>query len=309
MSVGILLPEPVGFTEDSAAFLLELDDAEVSAALGQLCGDDCLAVDGTTAPKPAFTGVVYDTADVDPHLTGFTADDGALRLALSHDFHFDPLRPGGAGTGRIEVTVRSDDVTLGTALLDGDFVAFPADGSWTFSIPLAGVRIARRLEIEIRVESPAGPPAFIDADTRLRIEPTLESVTSPLATIRVDKEVSVEEAQLDFADVDSTVVRHLRSGALRLRIRNPWPITGGLAVLIRTPDGDILETLELRQGTFETRLALDEDEMESILGHLVTLDIRGFASDTGAPFEVGPDERLVIFPRVEAVVRVGEVHP
>jgi hypothetical protein len=309
MSVRVLLPDPVTVTDDSTAFLLEAEDTAIVRSLADFCGQPCRDADGTTAPKPAFNGLVTNTVDLHDDLDGFTAGSGELRVRLSHDFGFDPIRPAGGGTGRIEVTVRSAGAVVGTAVLDGAAETFPSGSARVGTIGLAGAELGSGIELETRIESPAGAATAIDADARLTIEPTLEAVSGTMAAIRVRKEVTIEQAEMDFRDVDSTVVRHLREGGLRFEIHNPWPISGQLTLLIRTPSGDIGKTFQLEEGVSEARVTITEAQIQSIVGSMVTFDAAGLAMDAGQAFNVAPDEYLVIYPEVEATIRIGEVEP
>jgi len=121
LSVAELLPSGVAMTPDSSAFVVSIDGTSVSFTLGDFCSQ-CAALNGTTAPKPAFDTTLTTVEMLPADLVSATVSGGQFSVTVQHQFSFDPLRPSpsdSTNTGYLTIAVRSAGRVVAMDSVDG----------------------------------------------------------------------------------------------------------------------------------------------------------------------------------------------
>ena len=304
--VADLLPAGVGVAPSGDAFEIDLAAVAFSRSLQQLCSA-CGILDGLTAPKPPFTISFGDEVLLPEGLVSARVVSGGIEVRLSHDFPFDPLRPAALARGHLVLTVRSGSVVLARDSLSGTAVALPPGSVVSRTLPLQAGTVTGPLEIGVALHSPAGDLVVIDLDDRLTV--AVPAVRVRVADVRVrvtDEPLATSAAQLDFGSVDAAVADRVRSGAVLLRIQNPFDVSGAFSLSLSAPGATIVRTLDIAPGMSQARLELTGDEIRSLLGQSdVRLSITGRASSPAAGTEVAPGDAIAVSARLELVVSTG----
>jgi hypothetical protein len=121
-----------------------------------------------------------------------------------------------------------------------------------------------------------------------------------------DEPLATSAVQLDLGEVDEAVSDRVRSGAVRLRIENPFEVAGTFTLRLAAPGTTIARTLEVAPGTSQARLELTGDEIRSLLGRSdVELSVTGRASSPAAGTAVEPGDEIEVSVRLELVVGTG----
>jgi len=280
--VAELLPGDVSLTPDSSAFVVDFDPVAFSQSLGGLCAV-CVAADGTTVPKPVFTGGFSSTISFPPEVLSIEVLDGQVRLEIFNGFNFDPIRPAAGVFGSLELTItdEADGDVVGTLTVDGQDQAFPGGTTLTEFVDLGAATIDGAIEATILVDSPTGDPVTIDASDLVSVDATPLNVR--VASVEIDvasQSVTFDPVSLDLEDIDEELIDRVVSGSFDLDVVNPFQV----------------------QADFD----FTGDEIRSFLGEPGVVLSGGAVVDPAAgAIVVDPGQELVLNAALDVVVRIG----
>ncbi len=307
LSVSQLLPSSVTIVNGS--FVLGLAPVSLNRTLGELCGA-CAPFNGQTVPFPGFTASVPVTIDFPADVAAAVLSGGTIQVALTNAFGFDPLNPPGAATGgTMVITITNGSRTLGTATVTGPF---PTGTTKTTPVALAAGNVSGPINVAVAITSPAGgiaPANFVTINTNgaLAINVTPQSIIVTSATVPItNKLVSVTAITLDLSEIDSELADRAVSGAIILKMTNPFAVAGTLQLRIAGgAAGDINKSVALAAGVTTQRVEFTGAELRSILGRDVTLTISGPVSGVGGNVTITPAQSLAIETSLDLVVQIG----
>lgn len=300
IGVAELLPADVAVSGSS--FDVTVPQVQTSQSLGNLC-PECAALNGFTAPVPAFA----DSFDVNQGLPGdvtaATVTSGAIDITLTNGFSFDPLENGGTIT--IRVRDQAGGTLLGSVTWDGGAgdVLTPGGGTSTKVLTLAPGAIGSTLLVRTVVDAPGGQTAQINTAETITMEANPTSLLVSDATVNVvDKTVNFGPEPLDTEDVPSELADNIESGSIVLTVTNPFGVSlsGNLDI------GTTSKTLNIgSQASSTVPLTYTGPELQSILGEPgVTFGGGGTATATGGVV-VTPISEIVLETTVAFTVLVG----
>jgi hypothetical protein len=121
-----------------------------------------------------------------------------------------------------------------------------------------------------------------------------------------NKQVSVTSVDLDLSDIDDALTDRVVSGAIILKMSNPFAVSGTLQLRLTGAGVNITKNVTVAAGTTTQRVEFTGPELKSILGQNVTLSISGPVSATnGGVVTVTPNQRLSIQTSLDLVIQVG----
>lgn len=302
IDVESLLPDAVTVAGDRSAFVLDLDPTGVDRTLGQVC-DACRALDGMTAPKPAFSATFGSAVDLPADVISASVASGTVEIRITNGFNFDPVRPGGDATGTIVVVVTNGGRVLGTDTIDGATESFPSGSVRTLTLDLAPGAVAGSIAVDLSVESPAGDPVAIDVDQVVDVTATPGDIRLAQAEVAVvDRAVEVEAGELDLEGVDDAMRDRIHGGAFRLAIANPFAVEGVVELTLASPEATLEKAVPLAQGESAPRVVFDGDELRALAGHVVTFGGGGTVTAPSGTVTVMPSQALTIDAELELVL-------
>ncbi len=309
LSVAELLPDGVGLTNDSSAFVAEAPGASVTFSLLTMC-PECAVADGLLVPKPAFGDTLNTSTSLPADLVSATLSGGAFAATMEHDFSFDPIRPAGATeNGYIEIIVTSNGNIVADTLIHGDDQAFPAGTPLSPVLQIQPVDVTNNLDIEVRIYSPAGDDTVIDtADTLgITIAPsTIEISQATVGASAITLDPTTTDMDFGGMEEDGPVLDRIQSGALLFEVQNPFTISGTLNLEFQLATGTIQRSLPISEGEYSARLDFTGDELREILGsETVNIVTSGTVTPTGGTITVTPTQELIMDNAFELVILVG----
>lgn len=280
-----LAPAEVGVNADSSAFEIISDSTIFQATLGQMCSA-CGALNGTTAPKPAFTATFSSTIPVSSALIAASVAGGTIDIGVGNGLNFDPVRPNAVNRGTIVVTVRRSTTTIATYTINGTTTAFAPGSIIAASVPVSAFNLNGPLAVDITVTSPAGDPVLIDVTDFIiaQVGPVRASISQ--VTVSVASQTFADTVPLDLTESKIELGDKVEGGAFRFTFTNPFAVGGSfsLKVLNANTNATILDkAITLAQSaTSANRLALTKAEIASLLGKPLKVVISGsFAAPSG----------------------------
>ena len=310
VTVDNLLPSTVAISvPDSAGFNISASAASVTRTLSQDCSA-CVALNGLTAPKPAFVATASATTNLPAEISAATIIAGSLQVQVKNGYTFDPLRANptaGSPNGYAVVTVSSGTSVIGKDSVNGATTALPAGTTLTRTIPLLGaITGTQPLTIAMSMNSPQGEARPIDASKTLVVTSTPSGLKVANVTVIVTNKTVSSTSSADLASIDSTIINHVQGGALIVSIANPFTAAGTLTVKL-TPAGGaaITKTIVLAAGnTTPAPIVLSKDELKSLLGHVVAIAYSGVVNSP-APINVSPKQVVVITTKLDLSLQLG----
>jgi hypothetical protein len=231
---------------------------------------------------------------------------GTIDIALTHDFDFDPIRPGAASdSGSITITATSAGDTVATLVIDGADQAFAAGDTLRESLVFQPSAIQDVLQFEFTIDSPAGDNTTIDTTDEFEVEISSEGVEVSEATVGVASvPITGTEVELDLSGID---FEGITEGTLVMEISNPFSVTGTLTLSVEPEGGagPIEKNVALVQGTTTTEVTFDEAEITQMAGEVNTVTIDGVLNAVGGEVTVRPDMVIGVEMRLRATVEVG----
>jgi hypothetical protein len=310
VSVAELLPAAVTLNPEGTAFRASLSPIQISTSLEEMC-PACVAFEGMVAPKPEFSEVLGASSSLPAELVAAVLAGGALDVALSHTFSFDPLRPSadpGSQRGHIVIAVTSNGAIVARDSISGHDRAFPSGLALGTSLAIAPVTVTNTMDLEIRIYSPAGD------DTQIRTADTLG--VSMAATVLSISEATIQATQLELTptttsmnfDLDEEMIERVQRGALRLEVHNPFQMTGSLSLRFQMGQGAVERSMTVQPGTFSRRIEFSGPELRDILGAGdVDLIASGTIEASGGTLTLTPTQEMVLNASFELVILVGSL--
>lgn len=314
IAVASYLPSGVTILPDSSGFTVSIAPVSVTRALNQDC-PACVAANGLTAPKPAFVGVASASTNLPASLNSATLSSGTLQLVVKNNYNFDPLKPSAssaAATGFAVITVTNNGTQIGKDSVNGATTTLAPATSLTRSIPLSGVVTGTQpVIVTMTLNSPAGDPVTIDASRTIVITATPQNIVVPTASIAVVNKPISSSSTEDLSSVDSSITRHIQTGAIDLAITNPFSATGNLTLTL-TPDqgAAIVKAVAIANGNSSVVVPFTGAELQRLLGHNVTINYSGtVSSSTGGFISVTPKETMLVQSHFDLSLELGTVTP
>lgn len=309
--VADLLPADV--TVQGGLFRIAVAPVTASRTLGQLCSA-CVPAEGTTIPKPAFTGVVTATVALPATVaSAVTGAGGQVTVRLEHNLTFDPLRPSATARGQAVIAIRAGSATLGTLTIDGATTAFPAGTPLVRSVPLAaGVTVTGAATVEATITSPVGDPVLILNARSVSVTATAQPVTATEANVQVRNEpVSTGPNALDVSGVSDDIVSRATGAVAEAILASPLAVGGPVTIRFQQGATDLIapKQVQVTGGDETVAVPLTQDETRTLLtAGTVTLSSSGTFSGTGAGnvTRVTPADLIVVQPRLVLTLRFGE---
>lgn len=323
VSVAELLPNGITLTEGGTpSFTVTTPSGSISTDLGAICNHPvCQNNTPTAIPStPAFSspaGLLSSSISFPSDVSNLTISGGSLRLAITNQLGFDPLRPNGASTapyGRIIVRISSGaSVTRTDTIVGSPAQGIPNGASTTLSVPLPTGIYNDDVQVSVALDVPAGDGATLSAGNSLSIVASLFNANVSQATVAVSGQpVDTDPTEFDLEDVD--FADQVAGGGLRFVISNPFTATASVDVVITAPDGES-GTLVIRkpihvpdQLSSTASVTLTRSEILSLIGRSdITIRVSGAVNGTGPgnTVSVTPSSQLAIQTQLELILNVG----
>jgi hypothetical protein len=286
-----------------------------SASLSTLCGAPCTAVNGTTAPKPAFSGSYASQIAFPPDIFEKTfAAGNAPQFIIDNGFDFDPIRPAGAGgaKGTILTYFIAGTDTLAVDTLAGTTAALPPGARVTRSVAFPQGRSVGSQPIAVVqvVTSPAGDPVVVNTAESLKL--VIPAGTSNLSRVSVPVPIdtlSSDTTTVDTRDIDTEVRQRVRGLGIELTTTNPFNVNGDIRVAIQ--DRDLGTDLQVSvftlaaQATDTNRVVVDSATASQLLGRRLRMSVRTTLTSQGGTVSVAPADQVDFRLKLLFKIRIG----
>ena len=306
LSVNELLPD--GVTISGSNFAVSVDNFSLSEDLGTLCAL-CIALNLTTAPKPAFNSSFTVIQSLPADVESATITSGNLAISITHALSFDPIRPPGGSTGTVTVIIKNGvgGPAIGQVLIDGAAESFAPGTTLNKTLTISAGSVGRTLELAVDVVSPAGGAGVADwvpINTSNTISATGD-VTSLLvssATVSVaSTPVDLDPVELDVGDIDEELTERIQQGTLILDIVNPF----GVSVTGTINIGPTSKSFSIGAGaTSTTSISYTGAEIGSFLG-VDDVTFSGSGTASGGSVTVSPGQEMLIEATLDFTIRLG----
>lgn len=308
--VGELLPGDVTLTPDSSEFLIDFDPISFSQALAGLC-PACVLADGTTVPKPLFSGAFSSTLSMPLEVISMEVVGGQVQVEIFNGFNFDPIRPAADAFGTIELTItdESDGDVVGTLLVDGQDQAFPSGTTLTTTVELVPAAVEGDVGATVSIVSPTGDPVTIDSD--LSLDVTVTPLDVRVGSVEIDvagESVDLDPVDLDVEGVDQTLIDRIISGAFVLDVVNPFMVAAEFGITISGPTIATIQKSASIGSEAESSVVIEftNQELRSFLGEPGVSLSGGAVVDPGAgSIVVDPGQELILTASLDLTLRVG----
>jgi hypothetical protein len=277
-----------------------------SASLGQICSA-CAAANGLTVPKPAFTLVDSVSTALPSDVVAATIVSGTFAYTITNGFSFDPIRPNAAGApyGYFVLSVVNGTTVVARDSVDGAALAMGKNGATlSRSIALAqpGGSLAidgtKPLRVHLTLNSPQGDPVTINSSQSISIAFQPSAVALSQAQVQLGSQsISANQTTIDFTSVsDQALIDRVQGGTLHLVIASPFGVQGSLTATFTAPGAaPITKSLALTTAAQQTpAISLTADELRSLLGKSVTLNVSGTVSSPSGTVTLTPTQVLEV---------------
>ncbi len=309
-TVDNLLPSSVSIiTPDSSGFNIAAAAASVTRVLSQDCSA-CVALNGLTAPKPAFVANASASTTLPAEIFSATVIAGTLQIQVKNGYTFDPLRPNpvaGSPNGYAIITVSNGTSVIGKDSVDGATTTLPAGTTLTRSVPVLGpISGTQPLTIAMSLNSPLGESRLIDASKTIVVTATPSGLKVGNVTVSVTNKTVSSASNANLAGIDSTIINHVQGGALIATLANPFTVAGTLTVKL-TPSGGatITKTVPLASGnSTPAPIPFTQAELKSLLGKNVLIAYSGVVNSP-TPVNVSPKQVVVVTSKLDLSLQLG----
>jgi hypothetical protein len=295
---------PAGLTVSGNTFNLTLGGTAVTRTLGQICGTPCVLANGATIPKPAFTVELSLSANLQSEIRSAVVGGGNVNLSFTHNFSFDPIRPGGATPGSLTITLLSGTTTVGSRTIDGATQALPANTPTTIAVPItANANITSPITLRINLNSPAGAPVQINTSQGFTITVPSQPLTLSSATVDVvNRLVTLQQFTLNLS-VDQTVRDHTKEGSLLLELRNDFNLNGTFTASFSGTGVSIADkNINVTPGVSTQRIPLTRAELLQLLDRPVNVSISGRVNGPAAGLTLTPSQGLTVISKLDLIL-------
>ncbi|MEP6493152.1 MAG: hypothetical protein ABJF01_10780 [bacterium] len=306
IAVSSFLPTGVTAMLDNSAFVVAMSSSSTTIArsLNQDCSP-CAAGNGSTMPKPAFTGGSSSSVTVPGNVMSATLLRDTLTVTITNGYNFDPIRPSASARGYLLIGVKSGSVTVGRDSLDGAVETLAAGAVRVRKIPLSGtMNGSSGLQIATTLNSPVGDAVTIDASRLFTVVASSGPMFVSNAMVNLASQtVTSAPSELDLSNIDSTISRHADSGSLLLTVDNPFGATGNLTVSFAGASFPISKSVPLAAGKSAPSIVFSKSEVNALLGHHLSVTFSGAVS--GNAITVAPGQVVSVASRLQIGINVG----
>lgn len=312
ITIASLLPadNSVSILPDSSGFALQPPTIGITQVVGPQC-QQCVLLNGTVAPKPAFTLTATNGATLATDVVSASVRSGTVNVRLTNNMSFDPLRVKASGgpQGYMLIVIHSGSVVFGRDSVNGATTPWPAGTLLNRVIALTSGNAPANLAADVTLNSPIGDSTFINANGSLNASISVPTLTVASVNVNVvNKTLTGGNTQIDLGGLDSIITRHVQSGALEMTITNPLAITGNVNVAFRygsLPGEVVSKAISLPTGTNQKRtVSLTKADLDNLFGKTVTVTVSG-AVNSAAPLTLTPKLRIDIANRLILTIRTG----
>lgn len=298
-----LAPDLITVNGDSSAFVLMSDSTTFSANLGQMCGA-CVAANGTTISKPAFNYTFSNTVPKPTDLVSAQITGGTITLFLMNNLGFDPIRPSATARGSMTITLRRGTTVVASYAMNGNTIDFPNGIQRTVNIPLSPFVFDQPLVAEVNINSPAGDPVLINTSNSVTIIAGPVRTNVSQITVNVASQTFGDTNELDLSDMDAELGERIQGGGVRLRFENPFNVNGMFNLVITGPGVSITKSVTMAANATSTnRVSLTTDELRSMLGQVLEMQINGSFSAPGGQLTLTPAQVAIISTDLELAIQ------
>lgn len=289
-----------------------------SETLGQICSA-CAAANGTTVPKPAFLLRDSVSTTLPSDVVAATVVSGTFTYTVTNNFSFDPIRPAAAGApyGSFVVTVLNGNTVVAHDSVNGQDFAMGKNGGTlqrTISVNLDNGPLAldgsAPMYVRLALDSPQGDPVTINSSQSISIAFQPSPVSLSQAQVQIGSQsVNASQTSIDFTSVsDQAVINRVQGGTIHLAIASPFGVQGTLTATIAAPGtAPIVKSLPLTTAAQQTQdITLSADELRSLLGKSVTLDVSGTVSSPSGTVTLTPTQQLKVNSTFQIILSTTE---
>ena len=289
---------PSGVSVSGGNFAVTVDPFTTNETLGDLC-TLCAALNGTTAPVPAFNGTFIASQMLPSDVSSVSITSGSIAITIQNGFTFDPL----AGGGTLTITLTDGQ---GGAQLGQTVVGEPLSPSATTNttLTIAPGSVGQTLFMSSVVEAPGGATALIDTSDQLTITATPATILVGSATVNLaNQSVNVDPVDLDVGDLDSSVTDRIQQGSVILDVVNPFGVAVSATLFIGAAPP---KSFSISSGaTSQVTITYTGDELRSFLGQAnVTFSASGTVTSEGS-ITLTPGLEMTIEVTVDLILEIG----
>jgi hypothetical protein len=160
--------------------------------------------------------------------------------------------------------------------------------------------VSGAVSVDVTLSSPAGAPTSIDPSRTFDVTATPSPLRVTQATVMV-RSAQVRQTTSADLDLSSAIGDRVQSGRLLLTVKDPFAVRGALAVRLTAPGVSLAKSLDVAGGDRGYAIEFTHDELRSLIGHTVAIEIAGPVSVSG-PVTVTPAQTIGIATRFELVI-------
>lgn len=318
-----LLPSGVRDTVIGAtpAFVVSPSATVVNTTLGSICSASaCQSVTTVSAPTPAFTspaGLLGSTINLPTGVNSAIVTGGTLRVSITNNLGFDPLRPNGPVTapyGQIIFSISSGAVTRTDTIRGSASQGLPTAATTALTATLPTGVYAGSVSIAVTLVVPAGGTASLNRANTFSLTSSLQNFSVSQATIMVNN-VAINTSPVSFGLSDVDLVDQVQGGGVLLDIVNPFTVSATLNVVFAAPAQGTGSAVTISkpitipaQRTSSTSVTLTQAELRSLLGKSgVSIRVDGTATGTGVGRStiVEPASQITLRTKLQLILNVG----
>lgn len=316
VDVGQLLPPDVSLNQDSTAFTVAMDPIAFQEDLGSLCGV-CSGLDGSTVPKPGFTGTFHKNVFLPDDVESAQVQAGRVVVEARNNLSFDPLRPPGGERGSLTLALRDGGPTgpvLRQIVVHGEDTSFGPGTTLTRELEYSGP-VGPTLSATVTIDSPAGglePEnwVLIDLDDGISVTLVPEVLEAASAVIDVGGNVlDFGTTDLDVGNISQEMVDRVASGSFELEIGNPWAAGGILKLTVTGPtmsDPVVLTASVPATSTSTVEVDLTQAELQAFLGEPGVVAVgQGTVSQDAGSVTLTPGQVMTVDTRLHLIILIG----
>lgn len=322
IAISSLLPASVTVVDmaGTPAFAMDVSGTSFSRSLGEAC-NACVLANGTRVPKPEFTIAGSSTVALPTDVASADLVGGFIDYSLGHSFDFDPLRPSsdaGAAKGWFTATISRGSTVIARDSVNGAELAFPPGTTHARVVTLgashaAPLRIDGPLTVAVTLYSPSGDEITMNSSHSVTVHATPRELRVGEARVSVPSRTLVaRESTMDLSGLGQEVSARVQSGAVILRILNPFAVQGIMSATLTAPGGTpIVKQVALPLGGASAtpvtlRVDLTSTELSALLGHTnVAVAVNGNVDAPSGQVTVAPTQAFVVRSMLEVILATG----
>ena len=323
VSVSELLPKTGELTVSTSGgqpvFALNVaTPAAVSRSLGQVCSA-CVAANGTTVPKPAFTMKDSTPITLPSNLVAATIVSGGFSYTITNNLSFDPIRPNAAGApyGYFVIRVMNGTTLVALDSVDGAAFGIGKNGA-TLQRPLPlnvgggslAITSASPIEIYLTLNSPQGDPTTINTSQSFSVAIQAAPIALSQAQVTIaNQTINAAQTSVDLSSVsDAALINRVQGGTVHLIIDSPFGVQGTLTATFSAPGvSSIVKTISLTTAAHQTPdLSLTATELRALLGHTSDLTVSGSVNSPSGSVTLTPTQALKVTSTFQIILSTTE---